>query len=313
VHAIRKLLIATDRVVYAIERVVLLVSVFLMTALIFTDVVQRTFSRPVGKTESILLGILGLFGAVSDAARETVLKTVGPIVFIGAGLALVVAATHAGRTARHERAQGGTVAVSFVKSLAIGAVIYGALAASVKLLLTVAPSGIPGAQKLALGLLVWCGFLGASIAAREKRHIVLDAVKKKLDPPTHALFSFVGGLLTAAVCLFLGWMSATKTAQMISEWSASGGAIHRFESVPIPEWLVTIALPIVFTIVALRFFAQGTGELLFGAPLHVTTEEHGVNLAALAGATEKKIDDDGGAHTPLAALGRPHPTKGRLS
>lgn len=311
-HAIRKLLLALDRVAYAIERVVLLVSVFLMTSLIFADVVQRTFSRPIGKTETVLLGILGLFGPVSDATNALVMSTLGPSVFVGAGLALVVAASHAGRTARAERANQDTASVGFAKSAAIGVAVYAGLAASVKLLLVVAPSGIPGAQKLALGLLVWCGFLGASVAAREKRHIVLDAVKKKLEPQTRAYFSFIGGILTALVCGFLGWMSLSKTTSMIREWAESGGTIHRFESVPIPEWLVTIALPIVFFLIALRFFAQGTAELLFGAPLHVSTEEHGVNLAALAGDSEKKIDDDAPS-SPLAAIGRPHPTQGRLS
>jgi len=312
VHALRRLLLTADRAAYAVERVVLLVSVFLMTALIFVDVVQRTFSRPVGKTESILLAIFGLFGEVSEETHARVVSTIGPLVFVGVGLALFVLGAHAARTAKAERAGQDAASVAFGKSLVVGAVVYGAVAGGVKLLLTVAPSGVPGAQKLALGLLVWCGFLGASVAARERRHIVLDAVLKKVDPPTKAVIAFVGGTITALVCGFLGYMSMTKTAKMITEWSESGGTIHRFESVPIPEWLVTIALPIVFFLVALRFFLQGAGELVFGAPLHANAEEHGVNLAALgAESAPKVVDEERGA--PLFGVGRPHPTKGRLS
>ncbi|MBM4380932.1 MAG: hypothetical protein FJ086_16775, partial [Deltaproteobacteria bacterium] len=59
-----------DDAVFQGERVLLLLSVSMMTILVTLDVLQRTFSRPVGKTEELLLALL--YTAPTEAQRAFV-------------------------------------------------------------------------------------------------------------------------------------------------------------------------------------------------------------------------------------------------
>ena len=305
-HRIRQTLIAIDSRVYRLERALLLVALVMMTALVFSDVIIRTFTRPVGKTASFLIWLFELGGELSADTRRMVIDTVSPATFVLASLLMCIFAAHASRRIRAEREE--TEEPRFLPSAAVGTVFFAVLTAGVQLTVYVFPTGIAGAQKFALGFMVWAGFLGASLATRTRRHIVIDAVKKKLDNETFPIVAFVGALFTAGFTGWVAYLAAFKSAVLISEWHESEGRLHVFESFPVPEWVVTLALPTTLFLSALRFLAYGAGELLWGRRFETETDAHGINFDELAQNTEAKMPNET-MNAPEAGMrlyGTPH-------
>jgi TRAP-type C4-dicarboxylate transport system permease small subunit len=297
VHRFRRFLEKTDHVIYHCERSVLLLSVVMMTVLVFLDVVQRTFSRPVGKTAAIFTYLASLFGDLSDASKAAIGSTWGPGIFWLFTAAFVISASHTGRTiyAKRKRARMGETKLELqiapLPSLLLGLVVTGGIYAGIKVLLMVAPSGIAGAQKFALGFLVWSGFLGASLATRSNRHIVLDAVTKKIETRTRVWFSAIAGVLISMFCGLIVYLGAKKTVTEIIEWHESNGVIHVYEALPIPVWLVSIAIPLVFFLIGIRCLAYGFGELLYGPSLGSQEDVHGIDFKALSMAQDTEEEE----------------------
>jgi TRAP-type C4-dicarboxylate transport system permease small subunit len=267
---------AVDDVVFQVERVLLLVSLGMMTLLVSVDVVQRTFSRPVGKTEGLLLALLG--GATPDEAKVAfITTTLGPAVFWGLALVLSVLATHSSRSIAAERAQAAAPGLGV--SLGVGLAVWVAGVAFVKGVLWFFPSSLPGAQKFALGFMLWSGMLGASLATRTRRHIVLDLVKKKLDPQTAKPFALLGGLATFGFCALLAYLGTKQLLGQIEDWR-SGDGVGVYDAVPIPTWIATLAVPVTFGVMSLRFLAQGVHDFMWGPPKG-GPDAHGIDLDAL--------------------------------
>jgi TRAP-type C4-dicarboxylate transport system permease small subunit len=298
-HALRKWLGRVDTGIYQVERVLLVISLVMMTLLVFSEVIVRTFTRPVGKTASILIALLGIDDP--ETAKQ-VADVWGPVLFHLMFAGLCVFGAHSSRQIIAERAEAEAPAVG--RSAIVGIVVYGALFGGIQVMTWLFPTGVAGAQRFSLGFMVWAGLLGASIATRTGRHIVLDAVKKKLDDQVAPLFSLLGAIATALFTGTLAWLSAFKFHEQFSEWSENPN-IGVFDALPIPEWTVTLALPLTFGMIALRFLFAGVSDLLYGESLIATEDEHGVNLAELeaaAAAAEEQEEHE----MPSMIYGRPH-------
>jgi len=275
-ESVKRALGRLDGAVCQVERLLLLVSLAMMTLLVSVDVVQRTFSRPVGKTEGVLLALL--YGASPTEAQVAfVTGTLGPLVFWGFALALTVLATHSSRAIAAERASQPSPAV--LPSLVAGLLVWAAGWGCVRGVLWVFPSSLPGAQKFALGFMLWSGLLGASLATRARRHIVLDLVKKKLDPATAKPFALVGGLVTFGFCALLAFLGTKQLLGQIDDWRGGEG-VGVYDAVPIPTWIATLAVPVTFGVMALRFLAQGVHDFRWGPPKG-GPDAHGIDLEAL--------------------------------
>lgn len=267
-----------DELVNKFERVLILVCVAGMTLLVGADVVQRTFSRPVGKTAQFLAWLGDtLAGPLSPDARARLEGPVGDAVFIVLALVFFVLAAHASRQVTAERTSA--LPPRFVGSAVLGLVTYALASAAVKVLLWAFPSSVPGAQKFALGLMLWAGMLGASVATRERRHIVLDAVTKKLDDADKKLFALLGGIATASFCFAVGGLGALQLSGEIHEWSSNEG-VGLYESLPIPTWIATLAIPTSFFLMGSRFLGYGVRDFLLGPPAG-GDGGHGVDLEEL--------------------------------
>lgn len=267
-----------DELVNRIERGLILVCVAGMTLLVGADVIQRTFSRPVGKTGQ-LVAWLGekLAGPLAPESRALLEGAVGNAVFGLLALALFVFAAHASRQVTADRTKAEPPRL--LGSLVLGGGVLLAAALGVKLLLAAFPSSVPGAQKFALGLMLWAGMLGASVATRERRHIILDAVTKKLEGGDQRLFALLGGLATGAFCLFVTLLGGLQLAGEIREW-ATGEGVGLYESLPIPTWIATLAIPTSFLLMGVRFIAYGVRDFLHGPPAG-GDGGHGVDLEEL--------------------------------
>lgn len=274
-ESLRRVAAKVDDAVFRLERLLLLVSLGMMTVLVALDVIQRTFSRPVGKTDALLLWLL--YKEPTEAQVAFVTGTLGPILFAVFSAAFCVLATHSGRAIGAEKAQQAAPKLGL--SVGLGLAVFVGLTLFVQAVLWVFPSSVPGAQKFALGFMLWSGLLGASLATRSRRHIILDPIKKKLDPETLKPFSLLGGLVTFGFCALIALLGTMQWWDQFHEWR-EGENIGVYDALPIPLWVTTLAVPVTFATMALRFLGQGVHDFVWGPPKG-GADSHGIDLEAL--------------------------------
>lgn len=117
-------------------------------------------------------------------------------------------------------------------------------------------AGIPWAEELARYLMVWAGFLGGSLATRERRHISID-ILPRLFPEESVIRGVVirlTYLFAAAFCFFLFYVGYSFVSRSM--------AIGRYsQSMHIPMWVVQGIIPISAIFMGLRFLALTFGKL----------------------------------------------------
>lgn len=262
-----------DGVIARVERVLLLVALAMMTVLVGLDVTQRTFSRPVGRTESIVAALVNAVGGPLDDAGRASAYTFGTVIFVVFFAFMFSFAAHTARIVVAERA--GAPAPALGGSVVRGLLAFAGTAAAVKLLLVVFPSSVPGAQKFALGFMLWSGMLGASLATRQRRHIMLDPIVKKLEGADRHRFGLISGVVSAAFCAMIAVLGVMQLGGEIHEWS-TGEGVGLYPALPIPMWIATLAIPATFAVMAFRFLRNGLHDLREGPPS--THDAHGVDL-----------------------------------
>ena len=120
------------------------------------------------------------------------------------------------------------------------------------------PDGYSWSKELSLIMLLWVGFLGASVCAHEGKHIQVGALKKVVPPSMSRFSDAIGYLLTAAFCFFmalLGYEYASEAIQLEG----------RFEQTNIPDWMATIAVPAAFAMTMIRYVAAAFSSILGGS------------------------------------------------
>lgn len=105
-------------------------------------------------------------------------------------------------------------------------------------------------------LVLWLGFLGATLATREGRHIRIDVLTRFLTPKLKRFSSIITHFFSAVVCYFLVNASVTF---LVGE-KQFGGAVSLFTEVPI--WYVQMIIPFGFALMMVRFFLKGFGDLI---------------------------------------------------
>lgn len=214
---------ALDEALYLGERGLVLVALLVMAAVVFIDVVWRTAH------------------SVEGSAAYGFAAGIGVLCLIG------------GFTARWPGARA-------VHRLGASVVAYLVLALATYVI-TLAPNGFGWSQKLALVLIVWVGLLGASMAAKEGRHIAVDAVKRVIPSQWVRSFEVAAGLLTVGLCVVLTLLAAEYAQSNWADWRASEMRAFVFESLGWPYWVATMPIPIGFGLMAARFL----GVVIYGA------------------------------------------------
>ena len=74
---------------------------------------------------------------------------------------------------------------------------------------------IQGGAGMAVVLMVWVGFLGASLASRQKKHLAVDATDKILSPAAAKLVKRFGAFIAAGFCWKLGGYSMELVDQSL--------------------------------------------------------------------------------------------------
>ncbi len=113
-------------------------------------------------------------------------------------------------------------------------------------------SGISWGDPLVRYLVLWVGFIGASLATKEGKHIIIEVFSRwfpghgsrYLKATSHLVSAFICGLLT-----FAGWTFVQNEAQM-------GGTTF----LNIAAWIPQIIIPVTFALMALRFASRFCAE-----------------------------------------------------
>ncbi len=147
---------------------------------------------------------------------------------------------------------------SLEKIIIVCALIVMAVVVFVQVLLRFFDMGIPWAEELARYLLVWTGFMGASIATRQRRHLKVDVLPRLLDnkPDIKAYVVRLASLISAGFCFFLVWLSYDFIANTVR----SGRMSNSMKFLPI--WVIQLSIPVTLFIMACRFLGQTFGELV---------------------------------------------------
>lgn len=206
-----------DRV-YRFEQKFTAFAILVMGAIVFLDVIHRVASRE----------------------RGPLATAVGLVIFV----VLVQAAL---RIRRHPPG-----VKTWAMALGFTAAGYGVL----RLFLLVLPNGLVWSQTFGLVLMLWVGLLGASVAARDHRHLALDLGSKLWPKKALPYVQAAGNAITAAFCFIFAALAVVSLRDHFRDYADTDGAGGTFVALPIPKWAAFSVVPVAFTIMGLRFCAQ---------------------------------------------------------
>jgi TRAP-type C4-dicarboxylate transport system permease small subunit len=319
-----------DAAVYQVEIVVVVLSLIIMSVIVFTDVVyQLTFGlqQSLGRGDpgawATALGLIGFVGAMcfaisrgkamertadySDGSEDPTddsepddAEDARPL---GAriGITAAMLATVVGISVSLIYLQSSTVyrIMTVAMTIPVGLFFYrreeltklGALVVAVVLsvyFMGALPEGYSWSQSYGLFLLLWVGFLGASAAARTRRHLRVDLMRKilssKWQPHFNALSYFVAAAFTATI-FYLGfiYLFGKDSAYLVPIWEVPewlpAALQEELRTFPIPEdasvftrmlhvlfaptepgevpdWLKVLAIPVSMALIVVRFLGH---------------------------------------------------------
>ena len=114
-------------------------------------------------------------------------------------------------------------------------------------------TGITWGDPIVRAMVIWVGFIGASIATHQKSHIQLDLVSKFLPESAKKFAAVIAHFGSSVVCLLLA-DAAYKF--MVMEKESQTMLIDN-----IPNWIVIVIIPITFLIMTARFFIHGLDDV----------------------------------------------------
>ena len=120
------------------------------------------------------------------------------------------------------------------------------------------PDGYSWSKELSSILLIWVGFLGASVCAHEGKHIEMSALRKLVPEGIQKHVRAGGFFVAAAFCgllALLGWNYLQEARELEGV----------FEQTNIPDWIATAAVPAAFIITMLRCLGGGISSLMGGS------------------------------------------------
>ena len=97
-------------------------------------------------------------------------------------------------------------------------------------------------------LVLWVGFLGASLAVRERRHISIDVLPQFIAKKYRPFVNVLMNLLTGVITVFLG-LASWKFVQLEMEYPTT-------LFLEIPAWIFQTILPFSFALISLRYFVH---------------------------------------------------------
>ncbi len=110
-------------------------------------------------------------------------------------------------------------------------------------------TGMLWGEPLLRHLVLWVGLLGATMAAKEGKHINIDVISRVLPERGKVAIQALTDLFSTVICIFLIYSSLTF---IIDEFQTAALAFSK-----IPTWAVAVIFPVAFGTIALRFAISG--------------------------------------------------------
>jgi C4-dicarboxylate transporter DctQ subunit len=106
-------------------------------------------------------------------------------------------------------------------------------------------TGLAWGDPLVRNLVLWVGFIGASIATRERKHINIDIVSRWMPPRGKPFVEIITSLFSFFVCCLLT-SAALKFIKNEIQMETS-------TFLAIPSWIPEMILPVTFGLMTFRF------------------------------------------------------------
>lgn len=103
-------------------------------------------------------------------------------------------------------------------------------------------------------LVLWVGFLGASLAVRERRHISIDVLPQFLPASYKPWIQVLVDLSTGLISVFLT-LASWKFVRLEMEYPT-------ILFLDLPAWIFQTILPISFAVISLRYFLHVMDDLI---------------------------------------------------
>ncbi|HBQ21515.1 MAG: hypothetical protein A2Z91_02070 [Deltaproteobacteria bacterium GWA2_38_16] len=102
-------------------------------------------------------------------------------------------------------------------------------------------------------MVLWVGFIGASLATQQNRHITIDALTKFLSP----FWKRISEVLTSLFSFGMGIVFMMASYGFVkSEYEAQGMAF-----LGIPFWVIQLIIPIGFGFISFRFLIKAIEDI----------------------------------------------------
>ncbi|MEI6092188.1 MAG: TRAP transporter small permease [bacterium] len=143
----------------------------------------------------------------------------------------------------------GSIASIEKTALIIGLIVMVVAGTMQVLLRNFFNTGLEWADMLARSLVLWVGFIGASLATRRSKHINIEVISKLV---TNAKFSKIRALYVNIVSFVITSILAWASIQFIIIEAKDGmtAFLH------IPTWVIFIIVPISLVLISIRFFLE---------------------------------------------------------
>ena len=119
-------------------------------------------------------------------------------------------------------------------------------------------TALPWGDGLTRALVLWAGFIGASLAVKQGRYINIDALNRLLNEKQKRLTRIVVYLFSVVVCFFLGKAGYSFTAMEFEG--------HNISSLGIENGWIVIVIPVTFWFLCFRFLIK-TFNLMLGGEM----------------------------------------------
>jgi TRAP-type C4-dicarboxylate transport system permease small subunit len=106
-------------------------------------------------------------------------------------------------------------------------------------------TGIAWGDSLVRYLVVWVGFIGAAIAAKEGKHITIDVLSRWFTGAGGSTIQTISHFSSAAICGLLTWAGI----KFIWFEAQMGGTAF----LKLPGWVPVLIIPVTFGLMTLRY------------------------------------------------------------
>jgi TRAP-type C4-dicarboxylate transport system permease small subunit len=285
-----ELLRRVDDQIYRVERWIVVFSSIVMAIVVFFDVVYRRYTAIESKMVEKVASWTGMDAEGStvaslhdNASWMTWLLTVG-LVYFGV--------RSASRRPLIQRVERPNVHVPIEVPKALG--LTAAIVVGIWLVLRIVfgsgnpediiqcgdayswscgiyPYGMPWSQPLALIFTLWLGFLGASMATHDHRHLKVEALQRYLPETAQRAAGLLSALAAAAFCLFLAYISYRYVGFSHQDYVDSDGLGGLHDGVDFPRYRSFAVVPVAYALMSARFVT--TGILAWNGELDTTPAE----------------------------------------